>query len=450
MVIIMAKKISEKERNKKKKKRKGRKIIKKISAVVVLVALLAVILYFALRISPKEETVAVVNGESITKNELNRRYNMLSEQYKLFVTKDAFLDRVIESKLLLQEARRRGIDVSNEEVENEIDELKKRSTAEAFNEFLNKNNLSLEELKEMIKEQLIINKLLNQTVFSRIDISKSKIEDYYRKNKDLFQAKEGEIRVRHILVQSEEEAKEILRELQKGVSFEELAKTRSIDIGSAKRGGDLGFIRRGQTVKEFEDAAFRLKVKQISPIVKTSFGYHIIKREADIIPFSEAKEQIKEMLTEETSNLAIETYIQQLKSNATIIKGEVKVTNKIESFKKTDDNICKENGKPVIRLFSTSKCEPCNWIKETFDGLAKKYDNIVVYHWQLDTGDNLISEEKEKAIPKKEIEIFKKYNPKSTVPTYIFGCKFVRIGNAYESLEEEQAEFDRVIEKLIS
>ena len=111
--------------------------------------------------------------------------------------------------------------------------------------------------------------------------------------------------------------------------------------------------------------------------------------------------------------------------------------------------MCKEEGKPIVRLFSTTKNSASNWISDTFDGLADKYgDSIQVYHWQLDIGDNTLTDIKEKGVPKSEVTAFKKYNPKNTVPTYVFGCKYVRAGNAYESLEEEEAEFEAVIAQL--
>ena len=102
-------------------------------------------------------------------------------------------------------------------------------------------------------------------------------------------------------------------------------------------------------------------------------------------------------------------------------------------------------------MFSGAKNSASKWISQTFDDITKEYqDDIIAYNWQLDTGDNTLTAVEETGIPKSEVEIYKKHNSKNTVPTYVFGCKYTRIGNAYESLEEEEAEFKRVIEKLIS
>ena len=119
----------------------------------------------------------------------------------------------------------------------------------------------------------------------------------------------------------------------------------------------------------------------------------------------------------------------------------------------TTDEICMEDGKPIIRLFSTTTCPHCNWIKEEFDSVVEEYVDkglMKGYHWQLDSGDNTLTAEVEAKIPKNELEVFKKYNPGSTVPTFVFGCKYYRIGNAYDDLELEKEEFKKIINELVS
>ncbi len=352
------------ENNKKVKKRRKKKIkkrtVKKIVTVVVLIAILAIVLNFAFKTLKPEGGIAEVNGEIITKEELDQQYKQLPDQYKLFITKDAFLDQMINVKLLLQEAEKKGIAVSEDEIEEELSNLKEQApTEEAFEQLLEQQNMDLEGLKKRIKEQLTINKLLNETVISKIEITDSKIREYYNNNKDYFEEEE--------------------------------------------------------------------------------------------ISYNEAKDEIREMLLGEISSNAIEIYITQLKTDAIIIKEGVKITTKIETFTKTEDNICKEKGKVIVRLFSTTKNPASKWISETFDEVLGEYkEDTAGYHWQLDTGDNTLTNIEEEGIPKDEVEIFKKYNSEYTVPTYVFGCKYVRVGNAYKTLEEEKAEFKRVIEQLLA
>jgi thiol-disulfide isomerase/thioredoxin len=120
------------------------------------------------------------------------------------------------------------------------------------------------------------------------------------------------------------------------------------------------------------------------------------------------------------------------------------------------DGICTEDGKPVIRLFSTTWCPHCQWIGSTFDAVVKMYVDeglIVAHHWEVDTGDDTLTGEVEKGVPDSEMAIFDDINPRESIPTFVFGCKYYRIGNGYEQeddLESEAAEFKAVIEALIN
>ncbi len=128
----------------------------------------------------------------------------------------------------------------------------------------------------------------------------------------------------------------------------------------------------------------------------------------------------------------------------------------IKTFTNTGGNICYQNGKPVIRLFSTTWSPHYNWIKDTYDKVAKEYmdeGKIVAYHWQLDTGDNTLTPEKEDSVPESEMKIYEQFNPEGSIPTFVFGCKYYRIGTGYERQDDlvaEENEIRTVIESLIS
>ncbi len=128
----------------------------------------------------------------------------------------------------------------------------------------------------------------------------------------------------------------------------------------------------------------------------------------------------------------------------------------ILTFKSNNDQVCYSDGKPAIRLFSTTWCPHCKWIKGTFNKVAKEYaeaGKISAYHWVLDTGDDELTEGiKESIIPPEEMGIFKRYNPDGSIPTFVFGCRYIRIGNGYEAqnnLKAEEAEFRAVIDKIL-
>ena len=145
----------------------------------------------------------------------------------------------------------------------------------------------------------------------------------------------------------------------------------------------------------------------------------------------------------------------QEKEEDTTDKDQPQEDSQIKSFRKMGEEVCTRDGKPVIRLFSTTNCPHCVWIKDTYDKIAREYQDkglIIAHHWELDTGDDTISSVIETKTPLSEVEVYQKFNPRGSVPTYVFGCKYTRIGNAYErqgDLESEKQEFKHVIESLI-
>ena len=134
----------------------------------------------------------------------------------------------------------------------------------------------------------------------------------------------------------------------------------------------------------------------------------------------------------------------------------------IKTFQDNGNEAVYVDGKPVIRLFSTTWCSHCKWIKETYDSVVKEYvddGKIIAYHWQLDTGDNTLTPEIETEVPPPEIDVYDRFNPGNSIPTFVFGEKYWRIGNDVEpngysresnnDLPAEEAEFRAVIEELL-
>ena len=138
-----------------------------------------------------------------------------------------------------------------------------------------------------------------------------------------------------------------------------------------------------------------------------------------------------------------------------------------ETFTEFNGPIEAIDGKPVVRLFSTTGCLHCVWIKETFDQTMKELvaeGKVVAMHWELDQSDDTLTPQKESGVPESEFELFKRFNSRGSVPTYIFGGKYVRVGNAFETRENlvnptsndslrrlglEKEEFKAVVEKLL-
>ncbi|MCK5282706.1 MAG: peptidylprolyl isomerase [Nanoarchaeota archaeon] len=451
---------------KKKKSKINQKVKSAIFTAVLAIIVISLFYYLIAKESSNNQSedssspVAIVNGGKITENDLDKEYSKISEEYQALVSKDQLLDQLINKKLVLQEANNQDILVSDSEIEEQLNIVKQQfPTEELFMEALEQQGLTLEIMGIQIEETILINKLLNQTVISDIEVSEQEISEYYTGNNEQFTAKEGEIRVAHILAESEEEAGEIISILKNGRNFQDLAQAVSKDPSAEFNKGDLGFFSQGTMVAEFEDEAFSLKVGQISEPVKTEFGYHIIKRLPNIISLNEAKDGISAVILNSKQSESIEGYISELRDNADIklseeiaplgaaIQEETEIENE---FKETSDEICTEDEKPIIRMYTSSTCEKCRDIEIAFRNTVQTYD-VVVKEWELDTGDNLYTSEIETSMTSSEYELLKKYNPSFAVPAYVFGCRYVRIGNAFaepDYLEEEKI-FMETIERII-
>jgi hypothetical protein len=164
--------------------------------------------------------------------------------------------------------------------------------------------------------------------------------------------------------------------------------------------------------------------------------------------------QVEEALKRQLRDGAIQIYIKQLKAKAEIqITGEEPIVTEVAeeelilTFEETGDELCTEKDQPIVRLYSASSSSKSQWTKDIFATIAEDKD-IVAYHWELDTGDDLLTEDIEKAIPKSEVEVFKQYSPEGQVPLFVFGCKYVRIGNGHEDLALEEQEFRDIIENI--
>jgi len=358
-------------------------------------------------------------------------------------------------------------------------------------------NMTVEEFRndtiEMYTEDYTIFSLFNETVFKdlekpeiNLDVTDEEITAHYNENKEFYNM----IDASHILVcyqgaascaknRTKEEAQaiadEVYEQLKNSKSFEELAIEFS-DGPSGPNGGNLGSFGKGQMVKEFEDAAFALKhPNQFTEPIETEFGFHIIKLNAIKNELNDFKTEIsmqlqlmrqQEAQVEERAiqEKALGDFIKQLRAESDIriytarpsLSKGMKATPGIQTFSVKENPVCMENGKPIIRMFSTTTCPHCKWIGETYDTMMRDLMNqgeIVAYHWKLDTGDNSVSSFVETFVPESETMIFKDFNPGMGVPTFVFGCKYYRIGNGYEQerdLEAEKREFKAIIEELKS
>ena len=266
------------------------------------VFILAVSVLFLLNACTQQEAqkgpyLAKVGKTTITQAEYERELKSLPEfAQQLFEGaegKERFLDELIKKELLYQEAQKKGLD-KDEEFRQKIEEFKKIT---------------------------LIGYLLEKEVEEKAEVTDQEVKEYYEQHKEDF-ANITQMRASHILVKTESEAQEVLERIKKGESFAKVAREKSIDPGSARNGGDLGYFSSGQMVPEFEAAAARMKKGEISPPVKTKFGYHIIqvtdKKVGKTIEFDKVKTLIHQRLSADKQKDIFDSYIAKLRNNYTV------------------------------------------------------------------------------------------------------------------------------------
>ena len=260
-------------------------------------------------LSDNNAVAAIVNGEIIYVSDVEERYAAVPDYLKSQVSKSFVLEGLIENALLLSEAKKNGISVSQQEFDEFWSEEQENIQA-----LLESGTTTEEELVEAVNEYLTVQKLLDDVLFKDIPISEEAARAFFEENKDSI----VQIRASHILLETEEEAQQILGQLKEGADFSELAVKQSTDTASGALGGDLGYFGRGAMVKEFEDAAFALDLNQLSEPVQTSFGFHIIKVTDKKETFEDFKEDIQGVLGERKKEELYDKFVADLKSNAVI------------------------------------------------------------------------------------------------------------------------------------
>ena len=300
------------------------------------------------------EVAAYVNGEEISMAELEQFAGVRNILMQLLQSNQEFgsvilqteagqnvveefrkmkLEQLITNELLVQEAQERGIEVSNEEMNNIFDQQ--------VNALKQQNNLNDEQLEQAIQQQgfesmqqykdmffennmngFLVNKLREEVV-NEVNVSDEEAKEFYDNNPQQFETSEQK-RVSHILFDSKEKAEEVLAEINNGADFAEMAREHSTGP-TAENGGDLGFITANEQGldKTFRDAAMELGVGELSSEpVETQFGFHLIKvtesREAGVREFEEVKSQIKSQMRSQKQSQAFQEFVEGLREDAEI------------------------------------------------------------------------------------------------------------------------------------
>jgi peptidyl-prolyl cis-trans isomerase C len=293
--------------------------------------LLVLLLFFVGGCNPwgtglPEHIIAQVNEEQIPVEQFEREFKELilesdkdAKETDLGNLRRVCLDQVIERKILVQEARRLGIQVSPEELNQAISDIKKDYPGEGFGEKLGLKGITLEEWKIRLEEKLLAEKVIRSTFRSQEKIDDKEALQYYQDHPSSFRIGQ-KVRARQIVVADGEEAIQILKRLKRGEAFEKVAAEKS--LGPEKvQGGDLGYFSPGERPTEFSQV-FDMEVGAISEVIKSPYGYHIFRLEEKIeprnVPFAEARLGILQALGQKKEEENYQKWINDIKRKAKV------------------------------------------------------------------------------------------------------------------------------------
>lgn len=287
---------------------------------------------------------AVVNGKRIPMSDLDREIQAAMASNPELRSKENLaalremrqkaLEYLINRELMIQEREKARLGPQDAEVDAEFTKVEQRFPSQReFEQILKQQGLTEEKLRGFIRRGLTVKKILAVKIKPTAKpVTDKDVADFYEANKEGF-VESGKVSASHILIKVSSDASDqekadakndiqtILKEARSGADFAELAKKHS-QCPSASQGGDLGYFTRGQMVKPFEEAAFALQTGQISEIVETQFGYHIIrvqdKKPKRQLELEEVSDQIEKALNDEEIDIALERWLKPIREKATI------------------------------------------------------------------------------------------------------------------------------------
>ncbi|SDY57137.1 foldase protein PrsA [Proteiniborus ethanoligenes] len=299
----------------------------------------------------KEEGVATVNGKIISKSDFDLNFDINKRIYESQLGSDVMsrdmgngktfeeelknivLENIIIEEVILQAAEKEKIKLTKDELDEAINEFTESvGGKEKLKEILQQNHMTDEYIRSRMEKDMVIGKYRDK--FYESIISEEDAKNLYEKNKDLYIS----VKASHILVNTEEEAKDILKKINAGENFDDLTKL-SIEPGAEERKGDLGYFTKDRMVPEFSEAAFELKPGEISDVVKTDFGYHIIK----LVDRKESFEEVKDDIIAVLQNQQSEKFEEKIKELRDTAKVEYLIKEEKVENKDTDEANKEEN-----------------------------------------------------------------------------------------------------------
>jgi peptidyl-prolyl cis-trans isomerase SurA len=289
-----------------------------------------------------DRVVAVVNQEAITLMDLLETIQFLIQQGAGEIkpgeeakVQAEMLRQLIDRRLKVQEALKEKFTVADDEIKEAIDEMTKRSNAKSREEFerlLKQQGLTMEAVRKGVREQLLEQKILRRKVSARFSVTDQEVEAYFNENREKLETGLG-YHAKHIVIvpnspddeqrgeAARVKAEEVWAKLRAGEDFAELAREYSQD-STAKEGGDLGPLKRGELDPEFESQILRLNPGEFSTPIKTRIGYQIFKLESKEVlsgeALSQALQQVRAILQREKYQIRLEAWMDELRKKAII------------------------------------------------------------------------------------------------------------------------------------
>ncbi len=267
-----------------------------------------------------------INDQEISKTEFLAEFekNLQKDQTLSGIEREElqrlFLVQLIDRELIHAEATRLGITLTDADVETALQSYRQDYPDASFESMLQERGLTVQFWREELKESLIIEKLLEEAVYSMVVVTDTEVAAYFEANRDQFD-RPAQVRARQIVVADEAKGLEILGLLRQGQSFAEVAIEYSLSP-DAQQGGDLGFFGRGEMPPVFDEIVFDLPVNRVSDLVKSEYGYHVFlveeKRNATRLSKNEATEEIRSILEGRKKEEVYLGWLQEMRARAVI------------------------------------------------------------------------------------------------------------------------------------
>jgi parvulin-like peptidyl-prolyl isomerase len=279
------------------------------------------------------DAVAIVDGEEVAKSDFDALLNQAKQSYKnqkrefpaagsqeYQTLRNQAVQFLVQREQFEQEAADMGVEVTDKQIDARLEQIQKQyfgGDKAKYEKQLKDQGLSDRQVRNDIRSQIVSEKIFAQ-ISRDVKVTDAEIEKHYNENKEQYSQPESRD-VRHILVKTKAKADDLAAQIEGGADFAALAKQHSTDTGSKQNGGKLT-ISRGQTVAPFDKTAFALKTGDVSPPVKTEFGFHIIEALTDVkaaktTPLKDVKESIRQQLLQTKKNETMTKWVDDLKKD---------------------------------------------------------------------------------------------------------------------------------------